>query len=266
MLAAAATALALVGASDDPGYVFARELALAGPRPAAGAAERRAHVRVADEFASAGLTVTSDSFRVPGHGRSRNVIGALARPRECLFILMAHADTVPPSPGAVDNASGVGTLVALAPELAALQPRCDVWLVATGAEERIYTGQPDHLGASALVRRVRARGRAADLRWALSLDEVGRGRELWLRSRGRRRFERRVLDAATGTGVRARWVADEGSGNSDHREFGLAGFTAGKLGVPNFPSRHTAADRAGRLRPGAFARVRRLLEALLRAS
>src|SRR5215212_4638808 len=232
MLAEAATALALLGASDDPGYAFARSLALAGPRPAGGAAETRAHQRLADEFGDAGLTVRRDSFRVPGHGRSRNVIGALARPGECLWILMAHADTVPPSPGAVDNASGVGTLVAIAPRLAALQPRCDVWLVATGAEERIYTGQPDHLGASALVRRVRAHGRAADLRWALSLDEVGRGRELWLRSPARRRFERRVLDAAAGTGLRARWVADEGSRNSDHRELGLAGLTGGKLGVP----------------------------------
>jgi hypothetical protein len=116
------------------------------------------------------------------------------------------------------------------------------------------------------VRRVRARGRADDLRWALSLDEVGRGREMWLRSPARRRFERRVLDAATGSGLRVRWVADEGTGNSDHREFGLAGLTAGKLGVPDNPIRHTAADRAGRLQQGTFARVRTLLEALLRAA
>ena len=176
---------------------------------------------------------------------------------------MAHADTVPPAPGAEDNASGVGTLVALAPGVAALQPRCDVWLVATGAEERIYTGQPDHLGASALVRRVRGR-RARDLRWALSLDEVGRGRAMTLRSPGRRRFERRVLAAAAGTGLRTDWLADGGTGNSDHREFGLAGFTAAKLGVPDNPLRHTGADVAARLQEGTFPRVRQLLEALLR--
>jgi aminopeptidase YwaD len=265
MLAATAATLALLGAPEDPGYAFARELALAGARPAASAAERRTHRRVADEFAEAGLTVSRTPFTVPGKGRSRNVIGALARPRECLTVLMAHADTVPPSPGAEDNASGVGALVALAPRLAALQPRCDVWLVATGAEERIYTGRPDHLGASALVRRVRARGRTADLRWALSLDEVGRGRAMWLRSPARRRFERRVLGAAHGSGLRVRWVADAGSGNSDHREFGLAGLTAGKLGVPDNPLRHTAADVAGRLQRGTFPRVRTLLERLLRA-
>jgi aminopeptidase YwaD len=266
MLATAAATLALFGTADDPGYVFARQLALAGGRPAASAAEKRAHRRVAAAFDQAGLTVTRNPFTVPGKGRSRNVIGALARPRECLWILMAHADTVPPSPGAEDNASGVGTLVALAPRIAALEPRCDVWLVATGAEERIYTGHPDHLGARALVRRVRARGRTADLRWALSLDEVGRGRAMWLRSPARRRFERRVLDSAQGSGLSVRWVADEGTGNSDHREFGLAGLTAGKLGVPDNPLRHTAADRAGRLQEGTFPRVRRLLEQLLQTA
>jgi len=265
MLAAAAATLALMGSADDPGYAVARSLALAGPRPAAGANERRAHQRVAEAFTTAGLTVTHDRFTVPGKGRSRNIIGVVHRPRACLWILMAHADTVPPSPGADDNASGVGTLVALAPGVAALQPRCDVWLVATGAEERIYTGQPDHLGASALVRRLQRRGRAADLRLALSIDEVGRGREMWLRSPRNRRFDRRVVAAARGTGLRVRWVADDGSGNSDHREFGLAGLTAAKLGVPDDPIRHPAGDVAGRLQEPTFPRVRRLLEALLQA-
>ena len=263
MLAAAAATLALMGGVNDPGYAFARSLALAGPRPAGSNAEQRAHRRVANAFEAAGLTTAKDRFPVPGKRRSRNVIGVLESPRECLWILMAHADTVPPSPGAEDNASGLGALVALAPSLKTLQPRCDVWLVATGAEERIYTGQPDHLGASALVRYIRAAGRTHDPRWALALDEVGRGRELWLRSPARRGFERRVLAAAPGSGMSVRWVADEGSGNSDHREFGLAGLTAGKLGVPDNPLRHTAADRAGRLREATFPRVRRLLEQLL---
>jgi aminopeptidase YwaD len=261
LAATVAATLALI-AADDPGYTFARDLALAGPRPAASNPERKAHRQAAAAFEAAGLTVTHDRFTVPGKGRSRNVIGVLDRPGSCLTILMAHADTVPPSPGAEDNASGVGTLVALAPRVAALAPRCDVWLVATGAEERIYTGQPDHLGASALVRRVRAR-RARDLRWALSLDEVGRGTTMWLRSPRHRRFERSVATAAKGSGIRVRWVADEGTGNSDHREFSLAGFTAAKLGVPDNPIRHTAADTAGRLQPRTFPRVRRLLETLL---
>ena len=261
MLVEAAATLALLGAAaDDPGYRFARSLALAGARPAAGRLERRAHDRVAKRFRAAGLAVTVDPFRVPGRGRSRNVIGELDTSRDCLFVLMAHADTVPPSPGAEDNASGAGTLVALADELR--DPRCDVWLVATGAEERIYTGQADHRGATHLVRHVR-RTRAGDLRWALSLDEVGRGRAMWLRSPRRRGLERKVVAASEGTGLDVRWVADAGEGLSDHREFTLAGEVAAKLGVPDNPARHTAADVAGRLTPRTFPRVRALLRALV---
>ena len=217
-------------------------------------------------FASAGLTVSRDPFTVPGKGRSRNVIGALPGRRDCLWIVMAHSDTVPPSPGAEDNGSGIATLAALAPELAAgAPPRCDLWLVATGAEERLYTGQPDHLGASALVRRLQARDRTSDLRWALALDEVGTSRTMWLRSPADRRFERRVVRAAAGTGLHVTWVADDGAGNSDHREFSLAGLTAAKLGVRDNPVRHTARDVKRRLRAGVFPRVRALAANLVQA-
>ncbi|HYM57469.1 MAG TPA: M28 family peptidase [Solirubrobacteraceae bacterium] len=266
MIAAAVLALALSGAPDDPGYRFARALALAGPRPAGSAAERRAHDRVARRFRAAGLRVGHDAFAVPGHGRSRNVVGIRDAPGGCLVVLLAHADTVPPAPGADDNASGVGVLVALAPRLARLRPACDVWLIATGAEERPFTGARDHLGALAAARRVRSLGRAGDLRLALSLDEVGRGRIMHLRSPARvprAGVERAVLRAARGSGLRVRWIRDSETGNSDHREFELAGLPAAKLGVPDDPCRHTACDRPARLQAGTFPRVRRLVEHLL---
>jgi hypothetical protein len=238
-------------------------LAHAGPRPAGSVRERRAHDLLARRFEQAGLRVRRQPFAVPGHGRSRNVIGVHAGRERCLRVLMAHADTVPPSPGAHDNASGLGVLAALAPRLDALDPACEVWLVATGAEERIYTGRPDHLGALALTRIVPRRR----LRFALSLDEVGRGRRFTLRSPAgapRRRVERELLAAARRARVGVSWLRDTGTGNSDHREFELAGLAAMKLGVPDEPLRHTAGDTAGRLQRGAFRRVLRVLDQLLR--
>jgi hypothetical protein len=252
--------------ADDPGYRFARSLALAGPRPAGSAAERRAHSRVAARFRNAGLRLGTDTFPVPGHGRSRNVVGVFDAPSDCLVVVMAHTDSVPPAPGADDNASGVGTLVALAPRLKVIKPACDVWLIATGSEERPYTGQPDHLGALAAVRRVRRLDRAGDLRFALSLDEVGRGRTMHLRSpvaAPRAGVEQKILQAASGSGLRVRWLRDSGTGNSDHREFALAGLPAAKLGVPDEPCRHTACDTVARLQAGTFPRVRKLVEQLL---
>jgi Peptidase family M28 len=259
--------LAAGPAASDPGYRFARSLANAGPRPAASGAERSAHLRVASRFRDAGLGTRFQRFPVPGHGRSRNVIGVHDTPRDCLRIVMAHSDTVPGSDGAVDNASGVGVLVALAPRLRTLEPRCDVWLVATGAEERNYTGRPDHLGASALVRRVRRLGRTRNLRIALSLDEVGRGRSFWLRSnapRPRRRVEGAVLRAARASGAHARWERDSGTGNSDHREFQLAGLPGAKLGQPGNPCRHASCDRAGLLQPRTFTLARSAVERVVR--
>ena len=60
-----------------------------------------------------------------------------------------------------------------------------------------------------------------------------------------------------------RWVADSGTGNSDHREFALAGLPAAKLGVPDDPLRHTAGDTPGRLQPRAFVKARAIVERLL---
>lgn len=257
--------IAAAGAQSS-GYRFAVSLAEAGPRPAGSGGERAAQLRVRRVLARNGLTIASDSFRVPGRGRSRNVIGIRDTPASCLVILMAHSDSTPGSPGAVDNGSGLGALVDLAPRLGAIDPACDVWLVATGAEERNYTRQPDHLGASALVRRVRRERRTGDLRLALSLDEVGRGTRMRLRSSARaprKRVERAVVGAARGTGLDVAWVRDAGSGNSDHREFQIRGLPAAKLGVADYPYRHTSADTWDKLSPSTFPRVRRLLEALL---
>ena len=239
-----------------------------GPRPAGSAVEARAHRLLARTFRHAGLRVAVQEFDVPGRGRSRNVIGTLDTPATCLRIAMAHTDSAPPAPGANDNASGLGVIAALASRLRVMQPGCDVWLVATGAEERVYTGSPDHLGALALARRARARGAARRLQWALSLDEVGRDRPFWLRSPAtavRPTVEGALLRAARRARVPVSWVRDESTGNSDHREFELLGLPGLKLGVGagGEPCRHTACDRPERLDPTSLRLARRLVEAAL---
>jgi aminopeptidase YwaD len=283
-IAAAATmavALVLGGASstsaDDPpvpvagdAYEIATLIARWGPRPAASAREARAHRLVRHAFRDAGLRVGVQEFRVPGHGRSRNVIGVYDTPRSCLRIVMAHTDSMPAGPGANDNASGVGVVTSLARRLRLIRPWCDVWLVATGAEERGYTASPDHLGALALARRARAHGARKRLRWALSLDEVGRDYPFWLRSpvsAPRSRVETELLAAAGRVGTQVSWVRDESTGNSDHREFQLSGLPGVKLGVGagGEPCRHMACDRPSRLRQTSLVAARRMVAEALRS-
>jgi aminopeptidase YwaD len=273
LLAAAAAAVSGVEpAAPVPAdaHRIAAHVSSWGPRPAAGDREARAHRLMARVFRRAGLRVGVQELRVPGRGRSRNVIGVLDTPRSCLRIVMAHTDSTPSSPGANDNASGLGVVASLAGRLRLIRPWCDVWLVATGAEERVYTGSPDHLGALALARRARSRGARRRLRWALSLDEVGRDRPFWLRSPvsgPRPRVEGALLASAGRVGVPVSWVRDETTGNSDHREFELLGLPGAKLGVGagGEPCRHSSCDRPSRLDPTSLVLARRITAEALRA-
>jgi Zn-dependent M28 family amino/carboxypeptidase len=272
-------ALALV--PSQPAHELAVRISSWGPRPAASAAEARAHRLMARVFRRAGLRVGTQEFPVPGRGTSRNTIGVLQTPATCLRIVMAHGDTTPNAPGANDNASGLAVVAALAGRLDEGRPRCDVWLVATGAEERVYTGSPDHLGALALARRAAARGGGSRLDWALSLDEVGRDRPFWLRSPvsgPRPGVEGALLRAGRRARVPVTWVRDETTGNSDHRALrgdssaitprgDLLGLPGAKLGVGagGEPCRHSPCDTPDRLDRASLRLARRLVDAALRA-
>jgi aminopeptidase YwaD len=268
---ATALAIAAVAAAPVPAdaYGIATRISSWGPRPAASTAEAKAQRLIRRTFRNAGLRVGVQEFRVPGKGRSRNVIGVYDTPRSCLRIVMAHSDSLPPAPGANDNASGLGVVADLAGRMKLIKPWCDVWLVATGAEERGYTGSPDHLGALALARRARAHHARKRLRWALSLDEVGRDYPFWLRSpvsAPRARVEGALFDAAGRVGAQVSWVRDEDTGNSDHREFQLLGLPAAKLGVGagGEPCRHMRCDAPSRLERKPLAMARRMVATALR--
>jgi len=236
-------------ATGDSALRFARAVAADGPRTATGAGEARAQRSLAARFRAAGMRVSTRAFAVPGKGRSRNVIGVRRGRGGCVRVVMAHADTVARSPGANDNASGLGALAELADRTRRGGLPCELWLVGTGAEERIFTGARDHLGALALARLVRRNRGAARLRWALSLDEVGRRRSLVLRSPAagqRGGVERAIAAAARRERVPLRWQRDASGGLSDHREFHLLGLRAMKLGS-SASCYHQACDTAGKL-------------------
>ena len=267
-----ATLLAIAAAGAPvpaDAYGIATRISSWGPRPAAGTREAKAQRLIRRTFRDAGLRVGVQEFRVPGKGESRNVIGVFDTPRSCLRIVMAHTDSTPAGPGANDNASGLGVVASLAGRLRLIKPWCDVWLVATGAEERGYTGKPDHLGALHLARRARAHHARKRLRWALSLDEVGRDYPFWLRSpvsAPRAAVEGSLFDAAGRVGTQVSWVRDESTGNSDHREFEMIGLPAAKLGVGagGEPCRHMRCDTPSRLERGPLVAARRMVAEALR--
>ncbi len=93
------------------------------------------------------------------------------------LVLCLHADRTPFSPGANDNASGVGVILALAKRLVA-EPlaHTEVWLAFTGCEEVAAYGMAAFLDAHA--------AELGDDALYVILDEVGLGRLVYLSADG----------------------------------------------------------------------------------
>ena len=99
---------------------------------------------------------------------------------------------------------------------------------------------------------------------------MGRDRPFWLRSPARAPragVEGALLRAARRARVPVSWVRDEGTGNSDHREFELLSLPGAKLGVGagGEPCRHLPCDRPARLDATSLRLARRFTEAALEA-
>jgi aminopeptidase YwaD len=104
------------------------------------------------EFNSYGLAVESDYFTYRGT-KFRNIIGRLGPQRgTSCFILGAHFDSVPGTPGADDNASGVAVLLEAARLLARARVRSCILCCAFNLEEL------NMIGSTHFARKLKAAG------------------------------------------------------------------------------------------------------------
>ncbi|HEU4911085.1 MAG TPA: M28 family peptidase [Actinomycetes bacterium] len=226
-----------------------RDLAGIGPREATSPAFRAAADEVAARFAALGYDVRRDRFRVPAGeswgvpvsaGRTQNVVArSPGTPRGAAYVVVgAHLDTVPQSPGAEDNASGVAVLLELARLARAAPTRWPVTFVAFGAEEpRGPADDQHHFGS------LRRAARVGDepLRAMVSLDRVGAAGPVRVCTGGLspRRAVRELLAAAERLDVRAGRCENR---TSDHWPYEKAGETVARLGGNEYAAYHSARD------------------------
>ncbi len=106
----------------------------------------------------AGLEPMRQRYEIAGQpcDNIEAIITGSSRAEE-IVIVGAHYDTVPGSPGANDNATGIAALLALARELAGTQPERTIRLVAFVNEEPGYF-QSDQMGSWIYASRCRERG------------------------------------------------------------------------------------------------------------
>lgn len=219
---------------------FAALLAALGPRPAGSATERRAGTLVAERLRLLGYRVLVQRVPLPRGGESRNIVGLSPGSRRVLVV--AHLDGVTAGPAANDNGSGVGAMLEVA---RALRGREGVLVAALGAEERVETGSPLHLGSARLLRGLSARTRRRAI--ALSLDMVGVGSALHIRGLEPtpNRSARLALARARARGLSVTYRQD--TGQSDHAELTRGGLEAAWIQWHWDTCWHLACDRAERV-------------------
>lgn len=120
-------------------------------------------------LAAAGLAASSQEFRAAGHA-VRNLDVELGNGAGPLVVVGAHYDTVPGSPGADDNASGVSAVLEIARLLAEAGPSGRVRCAFFANEEPPWF-QTEDMGSLHYARRVRERGE--DVAAMVSLESIG---------------------------------------------------------------------------------------------
>jgi hypothetical protein len=247
-----------------------------GPRHATSSAFRRATRWTASQLRQLGYDVRRQTFAVPGGtswgvpvraGRSANLVAATAdySPDQPHLVVGAHLDTVPRAPGAEDNASGIGVLLAVAESVAEARTRLPVVFVAFGAEEpRGPTDADHHYGSRHYVTALSAEQRR-NLRGMVSLDRVGVGRVLPVcgASTGRDRLEDALLRAADRAKVAATSCGQNRS--SDHWSFARAGLPGVRLGSTPYAGYHSPGDVPAVVNRDQLARAGRTVLAWLSA-
>jgi aminopeptidase YwaD len=262
---------------DLPGTVAVdavRHLAgTVGPRPATGAAYARAARWATRQLERSGYDVRNQALDVPAGvswgvpvpaGRSVNLVARAAAVEldEPHLVVGAHLDTVPQAPGAEDNASGVGVVLASAAAVAEHQARLPVVWVAFGAEEpRGPSDEDHHYGSRAYVAALGPAERAA-VRAVVSLDRVGVGERVPVGSAQQSDpVQRALLAAAERAGVPT--TPDPFQRSSDHWSFVREGLPGARLGSTPYAGYHSTGDVPSVVADAQLARVGRLLLAWL---
>ncbi|UMG94591.1 M28 family metallopeptidase [Nocardioides sp. TF02-7] len=245
-----------------------------GPRHGTSRAYLRAAAWVEARLREHGWQVARQRFPVPGGvswgvpvdaGRSVNLVATrgTARPGRPWLAVGAHLDTVPQAPGAEDNASGIGVLLAVAEALAERRTRLPVVLVAFGAEEPRGPGDDDHhYGSRAYVDALSPAQRRS-LRGMVSLDRVGVGPAVVIGSPDDGDpLRAELVRAAERAG--APYVVEGGQRSSDHWSFVRAGLPGVRLGSTPYAGYHSAGDVPSVVSRAQLERTARVVLAWLR--
>ncbi len=262
---------ALHGEAIDVGKAMAhiRDLAVGiGPRPTGTAAEARAAGYLERQLASWGYRVRIQPVPLPDGGTSANVVAlppGLDPAAQRYLLVGGHYDTVPTSPGANDNASGVAVLLEVARILAPRPAKLPVAFVVFGGEEG--RPGPKHLSLAGSLHYTQAMPEA-ELRHLvamLNLDMIGHGDAVLstMRINMKKGMHQRLLKLASELGVPAREYFTPQM--SDSVPFASHGIETGWLWTGVESAYHSPKDTVEKITPASLDWAGRLALAVIRS-
>jgi Zn-dependent M28 family amino/carboxypeptidase len=233
-----------------------------GVRVRATRRERRAALFIKRRFEHLGYETKVQRFGVDG-GTSRNVVAWWPGAKPYGVVVGGHMDSVPRSPGANDNASGVAVVLELARLFAGRDQVRFVRWVAFGSEEFGSDGR-HHVGSQVYVNRLSSKGRRR-LAGMVSVDMVADGKPLLVGTAGigpevaARTLYRKIRKAEVG--VEYRTTCD----CSDNGPFERAGIPAAFVWSGDEPDYHSPSDKPKNLVPRHLTRTGWGIKAFVRA-
>ena len=233
-----------------------------GVRVRATQGERLGARYIAHEFEDLGYNVHIQKFAVDG-GTSRNVVAWWPDARRYPIVVGGHMDTVPTSPGANDNASGVSAILEIARIARGTRQAGFLRFVAFGSEEYGQDGT-HHVGSQVFVNRLGIKGRRK-LGGMVSVDMVSDGRPLIVGNSGisedvLARYLYRRIDNAN-IGVEYRTLCD----CSDNGPFEHAGIPASFMWSGEEPNYHDDSDTVANMVPRDLERTGKALRAFVKS-
>lgn len=233
-----------------------------GVRVRATDGERLGARYIARRFEALGYDVHIQKFSVDG-GTSRNVVAWWPDARRYPIVVGGHMDSVPSSPGANDNASGVAVLLETARLARGTRQAGFLRFVAFGSEEYGSDGR-HHVGSQVFVNRLGPKGRRK-LGGMVSVDMVADGRPLIVGNSGisedvLARYLYRRIDRAN-IGVDYRTLCD----CSDNGPFEHAGIPASFMWSGEEPNYHDSSDTVANMSPRDLERTGKALRAFVRS-
>jgi aminopeptidase YwaD len=176
-----------------------------------------------------------------------NIIGTLPGQTDEVLILGAHYDSVPVSPGANDNGSGVAVVLEVARVLASQGSHVPtIRVIAFGGEENGLLGSKRYVETlpNAALKQVIA---------MINLDMVGVG-DTW-QAGGSRSIVDRLRAATAPLGIRWGELPSDFAGSSDHASFAAVGVPVVFLYLADDPNYHTPEDKVRYLQPERLAQA-----------